>query len=74
MTRLPDVPRLDVADLRSLVSDAQKLKRGTELFDTKGVLIPSRYRNKLLADVKGSGPQPYKVAVLFESEPLSIAA
>lgn len=74
MNASPSVPALNDADLRALVPDADRLKRGLDIFNRRGVRVPSRFRSKLFADVKGSEPKPYRVSVEVGGDPLSIAA
>jgi len=68
------VPAVSTLEVRAYISDAAELKKGTEIVDKQGVINPSRYQNKLFAEVKGSRGEVYKVALAFTDIPRSIKA
>ena|GEM_PF-1388433 len=68
------VPAVSTLEVRAYISDAAELKKGTEIVDKQGVINPSRFQNKLFAEVKGSRGEIYKVALAFTDIPRSIKA
>jgi len=68
MADTASIPRLSLKNLHVFVSDADELKKGTELFDSRGLEHLSRFENKIYADARGSGGSPYKVQIQFLDE------
>jgi hypothetical protein len=60
-----DIPKIGVKDLKQHVQDAEELRKGTEIFDAKGIEHLARFQSKVFADAKGSGASPYKVQLQF---------
>lgn len=68
------VPVVSTLEVRAYISDASELKKGTEIADKRGVINPSRFQNKLFAEVNGSKGEVYKVALAFTDIPRAIKA
>lgn len=60
--------KLNLNDLRAIVTDGSELAKGAKVFDDGGLSHLARFEHKLFADAKGSGASPYKVQVLFEDK------
>jgi hypothetical protein len=63
---MADAPKLSVADLRTIITDATELTKGTQLFDAGGLSNLGRYEHKLYADAQGS--TTYKVQAIAEDK------
>lgn len=67
-----DARKVNVGDLRGLIIDSDELAKGTRLFDEKGLQSFARHQNKIYAEAKGSGPAPYRVALVFSETSAAI--
>ncbi len=63
---MPDAPKITVAQLRQIVTDATELAKGAKVFDDGDLSHLSRHEHKLFADAQGS--TQYKVQVLHEDK------
>jgi hypothetical protein len=66
--------KIAVADLRGIVSDADELRKGAELFDRDALTSLGRHGNKLFGESAGSGPSPYKITVTLGDPPSPVKA
>jgi hypothetical protein len=64
--------KVNVSDLRGLIIDSDELAKGTKVFDDKGLQSLARHKNRLYAEVKGSGPAPYRVSLVFSESSAAI--
>src|SRR5262249_3817111 len=64
-----DILRIGAVELRTFISDAGELQKGTLIFDSGGLSNLARYQSKLFCDAKGSSPAPYKVTITFNGAP-----
>lgn len=75
MTALsPSVFSVGPGEVRAYLSDLAELRKGSEIFNKKGILRPSRFQNKLFGEVAGSSGELYKVSLVFTDIPRSIKA
>lgn len=63
---MADAPRITVADLRRIVTDAAELEKGARVVDDGDLSNLSRHEHKLFADAQGS--TVYKVQATFEDK------
>lgn len=63
---MPDAPKISVAELRQIVTDAGELAKGAKIFDDSGLSHLSRHEHKLFADAQGS--TVYKVQAIWEDK------
>ena len=61
-----NAPKLTLARLREIVTDAGELAKGTQVADGGGLSHLARFELKLFADAAGSGAAPYKVQIVFD--------
>lgn len=66
--------KIAVADLRGIVTDADELRKGTELFDRDALESLGRHGNKLFGESAGSGPSPYKISIALGEPPAPVKA
>jgi len=60
-----------VAELKSWITDASELSKGTQIADQGGISHLARHENKLFADAAGSGAAPYKTQIVFGDDKLT---
>ncbi len=63
---MPDAPKLTLAQLRAIVTDATELAKGAKIVDDGHLSHLSRHEHKLFADAQGS--TTYKVQALAEDK------
>ncbi|HEY4176772.1 MAG TPA: HEAT repeat domain-containing protein [Kofleriaceae bacterium] len=63
---MADAPKITVAELRAIVTDAGELAKGAKIVDDKGLSNLSRHEHKLFADAAGS--TTYKVQAIHEDK------
>ncbi len=63
---MPDAPKITVAQLRQIVTDAGELAKGTRVVDEGGLSHLARHEHKLFADAQGS--TTYKVQAIWEDK------
>jgi hypothetical protein len=63
-----EVPPLDLAELRRLVSDVTELDKGVRVVDAGGLAHLARHAGRLFAEAAGAGPAPYRVSVGFDDK------
>lgn len=68
---MSSVRPVPVAELRSRITDASELAKGTEIADRGGLTHLARHENKLFADAAGSGAAPYKAQIVFGDDKLT---
>ncbi|HEY4055032.1 MAG TPA: hypothetical protein VGM39_00440 [Kofleriaceae bacterium] len=63
---MADAPRITVAELRTIVTDAGELAKGAKIVDARGIANLSRHEHKLFADAAGS--TIYKVQAIHDDK------
>src|SRR6188474_2248728 len=64
-----EVKKIGVGELRSFLSDAGELSKGTAIFDGGGLVNLARVQHKLFCDAKGSAGSMYKVSLIYTDVP-----
>ncbi len=70
----PAVFAVGPGEVRAYLSDLAELRKGSDIFNKKGILRPARFQNKLFGEVSGSTGELYKVSLVFTDIPRSIKA
>ena len=68
------VRSVGVSDLRGIIVDSDELKKGTKIFDDKGISNLARHDNKVFAEAAGSGSAPYRVSLAFSNTSQEVRA
>ena len=55
--------RIDLRELRSIVSDGEELRKGTEVYDRGGLGRLARHGERIFCEAAGSGSAPYRVTI-----------
>jgi hypothetical protein len=62
---MSELRKVAIAELRDFITDADELKKGTEIADKGGLAHLAQHGAKLFADAAGSGAAPYKAQIVF---------
>jgi hypothetical protein len=65
---MSEVRTLSLAELRTIITDAAELAKGTQILDKGGLAHLARHGGKLFAEASGSGSAPYKPQIVFDDK------
>ena len=58
-----DARRIDLRELRSIVTDGDELRKGTDIYDRGGLSRLARHGERIFCEAAGSGSSPYRVTI-----------